>query len=276
MREKVRRSCTIFFTRCVPSRLRESSLLMVSRMRSVSVVRALALDELLDVLVEQLEVRVHEADRIVELVGDAGDELAERLHLLRLRELRLDVAQLARALLDARFERLVQLRDLVEGLGVLDRDRALVRERAQQQAVVRGQAVAGELAPDGDHAEQVDAVEDGDEQLDLERVEDVAAGLAALEIVLVVEIDAREILAPHPQVLPDRMVGGDLDLERLRRPNRRARRSAAAALPLSSTSSTIARSTPIVSVSATRMRSAISPSDSIETIASEISRTATR
>ena len=178
-------------------------------------VRALALDELLDVLVEQLEIRVHEADRIVELVGDARDELAQRLHLLRLRELRLDVAQLARALLDARLERLVELRDLVEGLGVLDRDRALVRERAQQQAVVRGEAIAGELAPHGDHAEQIDAVEDRDEQLDLERVEHVAAGLAALEIVLVVEIDAREVLAPHPQVLPDRVVGGDLDLERI-------------------------------------------------------------
>ena len=36
MREKVRRSCTIFFTRCVPSRLRASSLPIVSRMRSVS------------------------------------------------------------------------------------------------------------------------------------------------------------------------------------------------------------------------------------------------
>ena len=43
---------------------------------------------------------------------------------------------------------------------------------------------------------------------------------------------------------------------------------------LSSKIETIARSTPMVSVSATRMRSLISLSDSIETIASEISRTA--
>ena len=37
-----------------------------------------------------------------------------------------------RCALDARFERLVQLRDLVEGLGVLDGDRALVGERQQE------------------------------------------------------------------------------------------------------------------------------------------------
>jgi len=73
---------------------------------------------------------------------DARDELAQALHLLRLHELRLRVAQLRRALLDARLERLVELRDLVEGLRVLDRDRALVRERPEQRAVVADQAIA--------------------------------------------------------------------------------------------------------------------------------------
>ena len=202
---------------------------------------------------------MHEADRIVELVRDARDELAQRLHLLALHELRLDLAQLARALLDARLERLVELRDLVEGLGVLDRDRALVGERAQQLAIVGGEAIARELAPDRDHAEQIDAEEDRDEQLDLERVEDVAAGFAHLEIGLVVEIDARELLAPHPEVLPDRdgRWGSRISISS-RLPVRRAQASARSSALSSSSSSTIARSTPIVSVSATRMRSAIS------------------
>jgi hypothetical protein len=62
-----------------------------------------------------------------------------------------------------------------EGLGVLDGDRALVGQRPQQQTIVPHQAVARALAAHGDHAEQVDTIEDGNQQLDLHRVEDVAA-----------------------------------------------------------------------------------------------------
>ena len=77
--------------------------MIASRIRPV-VTASPGRDELLDELVEKLQIRMHEADRIVELVGDARDELTEALQLLALHELVLGLLQLARALLDARLE----------------------------------------------------------------------------------------------------------------------------------------------------------------------------
>ena len=61
---------------------------------------------------EELHVADDAAERIVDLVGDAGAELAERRELLRLDELRLRLLELARALGDARFELAVPALDL--------------------------------------------------------------------------------------------------------------------------------------------------------------------
>ena len=76
-------------------------------------------------------------------------------------------------------------------------------------------------------------------------------------------------LAPPPEE-----ARGDLETVRqMVHDTESARRAARAS---SSRSNTMARSTPMVSVRASRIRSAISCSETIETIASEISRTATR
>ena len=69
-------------TRWVPSRLRDPV--------GFGLVHG-PVHELLDVFIEQLEVGMNEADRIVEFVRDAGHELPERLHLLGLKQLRLSL-----------------------------------------------------------------------------------------------------------------------------------------------------------------------------------------
>ena len=53
---------------------------------------ARAVDQLLHVLVEELEIGVNESDRVVELMSDAGHELTQGFHLLGLQELSLGLA----------------------------------------------------------------------------------------------------------------------------------------------------------------------------------------
>ena len=77
---------------------------------------------LVDEFVDQLQIRMNEADRIIEFVGHTGDELAQTLELLALHELILRLLKLPRPALDAHFKALVQLRDLIEGLGIFDGD----------------------------------------------------------------------------------------------------------------------------------------------------------
>jgi len=99
--------------------------------------RLLGRNELPDELVEELQVRMHEADRIVQLVGDTRDQLAEALQLLALHQLVLGFLQFACSRFHSRFEALVQLRDLVERLGIFDRDRTLVGECPEELTIVR-------------------------------------------------------------------------------------------------------------------------------------------
>src|SRR6516162_6243791 len=72
-----------------------------------------------DALLEQLRVVREIEERRIDLVTDAGDELAERRHLLgldelhlRLLEVRQRARELVRALGDALLERLVESREL--------------------------------------------------------------------------------------------------------------------------------------------------------------------
>ena len=118
----------------------DASLLGVGeRHRAVDVEdRAQALDE----VVERADVRVDEADRIVQLVGDAGDELPHRGHLLPLDQLdlcRLQVAVRRLQLLVGRAELLGphahlvleparELLDHLEALGAIDGERYVVRD----------------------------------------------------------------------------------------------------------------------------------------------------
>ena len=81
------------------------------------------------------------AERIVDLVGDAGAELAERGELLRLHELRLRIFELARALGDARLELAVPALDLGAAGGELF---AHLVEGARERAHF---VVAGERRP---------------------------------------------------------------------------------------------------------------------------------
>ena len=166
---------------------------------------------------------MHETDRVVQLVRDARDELAERAHLLALHQLRLGIAQLARALVDARFERLVELRDLVEGLGVLDRDRRLVGERQQQLAIVGGEALARRLAPDRDTPSRSTPKSTGTSNATSRRSKSSSQATRMLRVGLVGEVAARDFLAPHPQVLADGMIGGELDLVVVQMPAAAAR-----------------------------------------------------
>ena len=61
-------------------------------------------------------------------------------------ELHLDLAQLARPLLDARLERFVELRDLLEGLRVLDPDRDKASKAYENRAKLRRYLGQDELA----------------------------------------------------------------------------------------------------------------------------------
>ena len=69
--------------------------------------RLLGRHELLDELVEELQIRVDEADRIIQLVSDTGDELTEALQLFALHELVLGLLKFACSCFDAGFETLV-------------------------------------------------------------------------------------------------------------------------------------------------------------------------
>ena len=58
----------------------------LARLRGL-LLRAARREQLGDVLVEELQVRVHEADRVVQLMGDARRQLADGGHLFRLQQL---------------------------------------------------------------------------------------------------------------------------------------------------------------------------------------------
>ena len=95
-------------------------------------------------------------------------------------------------------------------------DRAVPRattmeERPQQLPVVHAQPVPGELATHSDHSEQVHAEQDRHQQLHLQRVEDVPAGVAYFRVRLVVEVEPRELLPSHPQLLADRVLCGQIE-----------------------------------------------------------------
>ena len=82
---------------------------------------------------QDLRVAGHDHQQIVEVVGDAAGELAERLHLLRLREL------LARLL--ERELRLVLLGDVARELGKADQFAGLVADGVHHDAGVEAAAV---------------------------------------------------------------------------------------------------------------------------------------
>ena len=90
---------------------------------------------------------------------------------------------------------------------------ALVGERAQQLAVVGAEALARELAPDRDHAEQVDAEQDRHQQRRRRACRRASSQASRVSRVgVVVEVAARQLLAPHPEVLADRVLGGELEV----------------------------------------------------------------
>ena len=116
----------------------------------------------------------------------------------------------------------------------------------------------------------------GTSRLDLEHVEDVAAGVARLGVGRVVEVDARQLLAAHPELLADRVVDRQLEAQRVVVELAAPRRGPQALRLVVEQQHHARARCPCCSVTAASRRSTTSSSESIETIASEISRTASR
>ena len=160
--------------------------------------RVLSAAQLVDELIEKLQVGVHEANRVVEFVRDTGHELPQRAQLFALHQLQLDLLQFRRARFNPRFQGFVKLRDFVERFCVLHRDRTLIGEGSQELPVFGRKRLARKFAPHGNHAQQVDSEQNGNEQLDFEGIKDVPAKLALFGVQLFVEVCSVEFFAPHP------------------------------------------------------------------------------
>ena len=258
MRENVRRSCTICFTRSVPSRLRASSLSIASR---ALLARALVGAARASSTYSSSSCRFACTKPIGLLSSCATPATSwpsERIFSLCTSCACVSRSS-SRALLDARLERLVELRDLVEGLGVLDRDRRSGSRACAGAGGRRRPSRSPEslrptaITPSRSTPNRTGTSSSTSSVSKASRQSSRTSGSASSSKSL-----ARELLAAHPELAAERMVERRARSAWRRRPIRRARRRRASCCSPSSSSITIARSTPIVSVTATRMRSTIS------------------